>query len=84
MCINLVYTMWLEWINSPVIISFDHRPLDISDIPFPATTICPITKSKTSIFNYTHVYRLMTKLDGEDTRSPNQTEYGRSYQTKFQ
>lgn len=70
--------MWLKFIDTPVIISFDHRPLSISDIPFPATTICPIAKSKSNIFNYTHVYRLMTKLDGSDTRAPNETEYVQS------
>lgn len=66
--------MWLKWIDSPVIISFDHRPLPISTIPFPATTICPITKSKSDIFNYTRIYRLMAKLDGNDAQTPNETE----------
>lgn len=73
LCMNSIYLMWQKWKENPVIISFDHRPLHISAIPFPSMTICPLTKSRSEIFQYSHVYRLMTKLDG--TRAANQTEY---------
>lgn len=73
-CTNLVYTMWCTWMESPVIISFDHKPLSMSEIPFPAMTICSDTKTKVNIFNYTRVYRLMTKLEVNNERPLNQTE----------
>lgn len=74
-CVTLIYIMWLKWVENPVIISIDHRPLHISTIPFPATTICPIIKSRADIFNYTHVYRLIARLEGNDERAPNETEF---------
>lgn len=68
--------MWMEWSENPVIISFDHRPLHISAVPFPAATICPVVKSDKDIFNYTSVYRTLAKLDGDNGQPAlNQTEY---------
>lgn len=67
--------MWLKWSENPVIISFDHRPLHISSVPFPATTICPMTKTKSDIFNYTRVYRLIAHLEDNDEQAPSETEF---------
>lgn len=73
-CISLVYTMWQKWAEFPVIISFDHQPLTISAVPFPATTICPFIKTKANVFNYTRVYRLISHLEENDQLAPNETE----------
>lgn len=73
-CLSLIYSMWQKWVDCPVIVSFDHRPLTISVIPFPATTICPFIKTKSDVFNYTRVYRLLSRLEGVDERTPNETE----------
>lgn len=75
LCVNIIYTLWLKWRENPVIISFDHKMLSISEIPFPATTICPIIKSRNDKFNYTHVYRLMHRLDENSSRAITETEY---------
>lgn len=74
LCVNLIYTLWLKWQENPVIISFDHTLLSIGEIPFPAITLCPLTRSRMDKFNYTKVYRLMYKLDGNSSRVPNETE----------
>lgn len=74
LCVNLIYTLWLKWQENPVIISFDHTLLSIGEIPFPAITLCPLTRSRMDKFNYTNVYRLMYKLDGNSSRMPNETE----------
>lgn len=73
-CSSLVYTKWQKYHDSPVIITFDHRPLTIAAVPFPAATICPFIKTKCAIFNYTRVYRLLSRLEGDDERAPNETE----------
>lgn len=75
LCMSFVYVMWLEWSENPVIISFDHRSSHKSVVPFPALTICPMTKIKSNTFNYTQIYRSIAKLDGNNHRIPNQTEY---------
>lgn len=81
-CVTLVYMTWCKWEESPVIISFDHKPLSISEIPLPATTICPMTKIKADNFNYTRGYRLMTKLDESSEQALNETEYAQAFTKK--
>ena len=44
-------------------------PKSIGSIPFPAITICPVTKASAKLFNYTDVYRALMKLDGEKSRN---------------
>lgn len=74
-CVGLIYSMWLKWDDHPVLMSLNRERLPISVVPFPAMTICPLAKSRADIFDYTNVYRRMTKLDGNKTRVSNETEY---------
>ncbi|KAE8744815.1 hypothetical protein FOCC_FOCC008539, partial [Frankliniella occidentalis] len=48
--------IWIKWETCPVIVTFADKPTPIWDIPFPAVTICPASKTKQSLFNYTRVY----------------------------
>uniref|UniRef100_A0A336M656 CSON011555 protein n=1 Tax=Culicoides sonorensis TaxID=179676 RepID=A0A336M656_CULSO len=54
-CGELVYDRYRRWVVNPVILSFDKRFESISEVPFPAITICPETKSIKKIFNYTKI-----------------------------
>lgn len=45
-----------KWQKSPVIVSFAEKYTRVSEIPFPAVTICPETKARTSILNFTDLY----------------------------
>lgn len=74
LCMNSIYNVWWKWRDTPVIISQRHNPMSIGDVPFPAATICPETKTLTKIFNYTDVYRSMLKLDGINSRIINGDE----------
>lgn len=58
-----VYTKWQK---SPVIVSFAEKYTRVSEIPFPAVTICPETKARSSILNFTDLYRRWTD-DGLET-----------------
>ena len=40
-----------KWEKSPVILTFDEKPIPISSIPFPAVTICPEVKFSRKLFN---------------------------------
>ena len=42
-----------KWEKSPVILTFDEKPIPTSTIPFPAVTICPELKFKHELFNFT-------------------------------
>lgn len=45
--------MWAKWESSPVIVTFADALTPMWSVPFPAVTICPSTKTKQALFNYT-------------------------------
>ena len=55
-----------KWQKSPVIVSFAEKYTRVSEIPFPAVTICPETKARSSLLNFTHLYN-QWKTNGMDT-----------------
>lgn len=75
LCVNSIYTSFLKCVENPVILSFNHKPISIGEIPFPAVTICTQTKFDAKKFNYTDVYRAMFKLDGNNSRTVTENEY---------
>lgn len=52
-CGKLILDTWKKWDRFPVIVTFAEKSTPIWEIPFPSVTICPETKVKQSIFNYT-------------------------------
>lgn len=77
-CGSLVWERYKRWEKNPVIISFDKRFESISEVPFPAVTICPETKSIKKIFNYTRVLNEMKRRHNGD-RIKNITEFDLDY-----
>lgn len=66
-CIAVKY--WQDHRAERIIIRYSRTPQPIENIPFPAVSICPITKASAKIFSYTDVYRSLMKLDGENSRN---------------
>ncbi|CAH1995074.1 unnamed protein product [Acanthoscelides obtectus] len=63
-CGVLISRILLRFMSHPVIVSFSNKESPINTVPFPAVTICPMTKTKRSIFNFTQaIYDVM---DGKD------------------
>lgn len=60
-CVVAIREVYQKWKRSPVIVSFATRETPIYEIPFPAVTICPETKSKQALFNHTDVIRKVMK-----------------------
>lgn len=52
----MIIDTYVKWQHSPVIVSFAKSPTPIGNIPFPAITICPETKAKQTLFNFTQFY----------------------------
>lgn len=48
-----------KWDQSPVIVSFAEKSTPVWEIPFPAVTICPETKSYIDMLNFTDVFHAM-------------------------
>ena len=65
-CGYLVYNMWIKGDPSPIEVN------NIWEIPFPSVTICPYTKSRKDVFNYTQIFRKIfvhkKELDMEEYR----------------
>ncbi|KAJ8923404.1 hypothetical protein NQ315_001962 [Exocentrus adspersus] len=53
LCLVLIIDTWQKWDTTPVLVSFSKAPISIWNVPFPAVTICPHTKSKQGMYNYT-------------------------------
>ncbi|KAF5300620.1 hypothetical protein FQA39_LY11081 [Lamprigera yunnana] len=53
LCLFLISKTYVKWQTSPVIVTFSTTEIPISNIPFPAVTICPQTKFDPNKFNFT-------------------------------
>ncbi|KAF2903800.1 hypothetical protein ILUMI_02377 [Ignelater luminosus] len=56
-CISLITQTYHKWVASPVIVSFATSQTPISDIPFPAITICSDIKSSGRLFKFGNVHQ---------------------------
>lgn len=45
-----------KWQKSPVIVSFSEKYTRVSEIPFPGVTICPETKARATLLNFTDIH----------------------------
>lgn len=52
--------------QSPIIVSLADKSTPIWDIPFPAVTICPETKSYIDLLNFTETFHLFQKNQSLD------------------
>ncbi|KAJ8970153.1 hypothetical protein NQ317_019426 [Molorchus minor] len=62
-CSYLINRIYEKYRTSPVIVSFATKESPIFTIPFPAVTICPVTKASSLMINFTEVY--YKKVDNE-------------------
>ena len=51
-CTIIIMKTYIKWQSSPVIVSFNEKLKPIWEIPFPAVTICPETRTNVNIFNF--------------------------------
>ncbi|CAH1100673.1 unnamed protein product [Psylliodes chrysocephalus] len=59
-CIYLIVQTYVQFQQSPVIVTFATADTPIYTIPFPAITICPQSKARSNLFNFTDVrYKIM-------------------------
>lgn len=59
MCALSINNVYTKWDQSQVIVSFAEKSTPVWEIPFPAVTICPETKSKIDYLNFTTAYHTM-------------------------
>ncbi|XP_065087706.1 pickpocket protein 28-like [Ochlerotatus camptorhynchus] len=48
-----------KWCENPVVIVYAPQLSPVSTIPFPAITICPLTKTRVEAFNLTEVFEMV-------------------------
>uniref|UniRef100_A0A336MEN0 CSON000424 protein n=1 Tax=Culicoides sonorensis TaxID=179676 RepID=A0A336MEN0_CULSO len=55
-CGYQIKATWSKWDNNPVIVTFNENFVSITQIPFPAVTICKQIKVQRSLFDYDPIY----------------------------
>ncbi|KAJ0178603.1 hypothetical protein K1T71_005378 [Dendrolimus kikuchii] len=51
-CVVVIVNLYIKWKSNPVIVTINENIISASKIPFPSITICPQSKCKASVFNY--------------------------------
>lgn len=51
LCGSSAHTIWIQWRDNPMTLSFTGEPVSIAKIPFPTITICPEIKIKNTVFD---------------------------------
>lgn len=51
LCATAILNIWTRWSDHPVAVTFDDKTTQISDIPFPAVTICTSQKFREEHFD---------------------------------
>lgn len=54
-----MFKIYGKWEANPVTIVYGSELMPVSTVPFPAITICPLSKSRSDIFNITETIKLM-------------------------
>jgi acid-sensing ion channel, other len=67
-CSFMIYEIYDKWENSPVIITFSENLRIISDVPFPAVTICPMSKFKNDEFDFKEAFKILRRADSQQDR----------------
>lgn len=75
LCMRTICCVWSKWKHNPVILNFNTKTTSIGEIPFPAVTICPVTKMSKTKLDYTAVYRALLNLDGNYSHTVTQEQY---------
>lgn len=63
---HLSYKVWNRWNENPVIVSFEDKMRSVSEIPFPAVTICQESKTNASKFSFTKVCKKVSNNETLD------------------
>ncbi|XP_062558313.1 pickpocket protein 28-like [Armigeres subalbatus] len=74
-CAMLILKTYQKWEQTPVIVSFNEKSTPVWQIPFPAVTICPQTKVKSGMMNFSKDYNDFTSMDSEEMDGFNKTDY---------
>lgn len=74
LCSYAIYNSFLNRNKNPVILTLSHETMPVGAIPFPAVTICPMTKALAGKLNFTDVYRSLFKLGGNNSRAVTEEE----------
>ncbi|KAF5270643.1 hypothetical protein FQA39_LY01381 [Lamprigera yunnana] len=69
LCLTLIVTTYEKWVTSPVIVSFARSYTPVWKIPFPAITVCPETKTKQRVYNFTNEYHRFHENPGNMTEA---------------
>ncbi|KAF7281904.1 hypothetical protein GWI33_004065 [Rhynchophorus ferrugineus] len=73
--VTLVVQTFHKWQVSPIMVTFATKETPTWQVPFPAVTICPLTKSVSSKFNFTHHIKRLNANETLDTETEKKLGY---------
>lgn len=68
-CSNLILNSWMKWKENPVLLQYNEVDVPIFKIRFPVITICPETKTRKSVFDFTKAYQELL-INGSTNMDP--------------
>lgn len=71
LCSFTISEIYEKWNESPVLLAFAEKTMSITEIPFPAVTICPVTQVVRRKVNFTECYNLIKHNEMHNLSSEN-------------
>lgn len=66
LCSLTISEIYESWDQDPMLVTFGDSAISISDIPFPAVTICPLTRIDKDKLNFTEIcHKFLHNKSGE-------------------
>lgn len=70
LCVYAIQSIWIQWQDRPVILTFNDKITSIGKIPFPAVTICSTQKLTNdhphSLDNFKNMIRIFDEFSNEN------------------
>lgn len=67
LCGVLISSIWKNWHQHPVTVTFDDKATPISEIPFPAITVCSSEKFLVEKINMEKFTKILAQVNEENT-----------------
>jgi acid-sensing ion channel, other len=58
LCAITILQIYKKWETNPVLVTLAEKATPISQIPFPAVTVCPMTKLNKQVINFTELCQM--------------------------
>ncbi|XP_075972067.1 pickpocket protein 28-like [Anticarsia gemmatalis] len=69
-CCYQIHKVFIKWKSSPVIVTVSEQLVPVGKVPFPSVTICPQSKIRPQVYNYTEEYAKYVNIFQKRKKTP--------------